>query len=70
VAVISMGVILVTVVVQGALAPKEARGSLDSVNLLVINDGIFQAIGVISFGKCFLPTIYHYYLVFFIWKEY
>ncbi|KAK3343735.1 transmembrane amino acid transporter [Lasiosphaeria hispida] len=49
-ALISMGVIVVTVVVQGILAPAESRGSLNTWNLLVINDGIFQAIGVISFA--------------------
>lgn len=48
-ALISMIVILVTVVVQGALVPKEDRGSF-STPLLTINDGIFQAIGVISFA--------------------
>ncbi|KAK0634997.1 transmembrane amino acid transporter protein-domain-containing protein [Bombardia bombarda] len=49
-ALISMAVIIVTVVVQGVLAPSEDRGSLNDWNLLVINDGIFQAIGVISFA--------------------
>ncbi|KAK0704950.1 transmembrane amino acid transporter [Lasiosphaeris hirsuta] len=49
-ALISMGVIVVTVIVQGILAPAESRGSLNTWNLLVINDGIFQAIGVISFA--------------------
>jgi sodium-coupled neutral amino acid transporter 11 len=51
-ALISMGVIVVTVVVQGALTPRELRGSFGK-NELVINDGIFQAIGVISFGVWF-----------------
>ena len=50
-ALVSMGVIVVTVVVQGILAPQESRGQLNTWNLLVINDGVFQAIGVISFGK-------------------
>lgn len=44
-----MSVIVITVVVQGILTPREQRGSFDK-SLLVINDGIFQAIGVISFG--------------------
>ena len=44
-----MAVILVTVVVQGFLAPAESRGSLNTPELTV-NSGIFQAIGVISFG--------------------
>ncbi|KAI1506535.1 transmembrane amino acid transporter family protein [Biscogniauxia marginata] len=48
-ALISMGVILVTVVTQSALTPAEERGSF-STPLLTINDGIFQAIGVISFA--------------------
>ncbi|KAK3321034.1 transmembrane amino acid transporter [Cercophora scortea] len=49
-ALISMAVIIVTVVVQGALAPSEDRGQLGDWHLLIINDGIFQAIGVISFA--------------------
>ncbi|KAK5658597.1 hypothetical protein OQA88_1990 [Cercophora sp. LCS_1] len=49
-ALVSMGIIVVTVVVQGMLAPAEARGSLNTFNLLVINDGFFQAVGVISFA--------------------
>ena len=44
-----MGVICVTVVVQGVLAPDEDRGEFTA-ELLTINTGIFQAIGVISFG--------------------
>ncbi|KAK8039220.1 aspartic peptidase domain-containing protein [Apiospora rasikravindrae] len=48
-ALISMGVICVTVVVQGALAPDEDRGVFTP-PLLTINTGIFQAIGVISFA--------------------
>ncbi len=44
-----MLVILFTVVVQGALTPRADRGSF-SLPLLTINSGIFQAIGVISFG--------------------
>ena len=45
-----MAVIVVTVVVQGMAVPAEERGTLRDWRLLVINDGIFQAIGVISFG--------------------
>lgn len=52
-ALISMGIIVFTVVVQGILTPAELKGELHTWNLLVINDGIFQAIGVISFGKIF-----------------
>ncbi|KAI0426311.1 transmembrane amino acid transporter family protein [Xylaria sp. FL1042] len=48
-ALISMGIIVTTVVIQGALTPLEERGSFTT-PLLTINDGIFQAIGVISFA--------------------
>ncbi|KAL3427677.1 transmembrane amino acid transporter [Phlyctema vagabunda] len=48
-ALISMMVILFTVVIQGVLTPTEERGSFDS-SLLLINGGVFQAIGVISFA--------------------
>lgn len=57
-ALISMGVICVTVVVQGALAPDADRGEFTP-QLLTINTGIFQAIGVISFGTvCYLPNTF------------
>ncbi|KAI1766575.1 transmembrane amino acid transporter protein-domain-containing protein [Hypoxylon sp. FL1150] len=48
-ALISMGVILVTVVVQSVLTPAENRGSFTT-SLLTVNDGFFQAVGVISFA--------------------
>ncbi|KAI1428807.1 transmembrane amino acid transporter family protein [Xylaria sp. FL1777] len=48
-ALISMGIIVTTVVIQGALTPLENRGSFTT-PLLTVNDGIFQAIGVISFA--------------------
>ncbi len=48
-ALISMVIILVTVIVKGFTVPAEARGSF-STPLLTVNTGIFQAIGVISFG--------------------
>ena len=44
-----MAVIVVTVLVQGALVPAADRGQF-STPLLTVNSGIFQAIGVISFG--------------------
>jgi sodium-coupled neutral amino acid transporter 11 len=44
-----MVVILFTVVTQGILVPSSARGSFNT-PLLTINNGVFQAIGVISFG--------------------
>lgn len=50
-----MIVIIVTVVVQGIMTPSEARGSF-STPLLTVNTGIFQAIGVISFGRHTGPT--------------
>lgn len=48
-ALISMLIIVITVIVQGFLAPPEDRGGF-STPLLTVNTGIFQAIGVISFG--------------------
>lgn len=45
-----MIVILITVLVQGPIAPSNTKGSID-ISLLFVNDGIFQAIGVISFGE-------------------
>jgi hypothetical protein len=45
-------IILFTVVTQGFFVPAESRGTFDT-SLLTINDGIFQAIGVISFGMLF-----------------
>lgn len=56
-----MAVILVTVLVQGGLAPEADKGTLASWNLLIINDGIFQAIGVISFGMS-CPFFFSAYL--------
>jgi sodium-coupled neutral amino acid transporter 11 len=44
-----MMVILITVVTQGFTVPAESRGTF-GLRLLTINDGVFQAIGVISFG--------------------
>ncbi|GAB1312962.1 hypothetical protein MFIFM68171_03172 [Madurella fahalii] len=49
-ALVSMAVIVVTVVVQGMFVPMEDRGALRDWKMLVVNDGIFQAIGVISFA--------------------
>ncbi|EXJ59114.1 hypothetical protein A1O7_06545 [Cladophialophora yegresii CBS 114405] len=47
-ALISMLVIIVTVVTQGASVDPELRGNLKG--LLFVNDGFFQAVGVISFA--------------------
>lgn len=51
-ALIGMLVIVSTVLIQGFFVPSESRGSF-STPLLTVNGGIFQAIGVISFGKSF-----------------
>lgn len=48
-ALISMIVIIVTIIVQGGKVPPEDRGDLKG--SLFIRNGVFQAIGVISFGK-------------------
>ena len=48
-ALISMLVIIVTVITQGVRVPADLRGQLKG--SLLVNDGFFQAIGVISFGK-------------------
>ncbi|KAI1809035.1 transmembrane amino acid transporter family protein [Poronia punctata] len=48
-ALMSMAIIVATVVIQAALTPSEDRGTF-STPLLTVNDGIFQAIGVISFA--------------------
>ena len=52
-ALISMLVIIVTVITQGATVDPELRGNLRG--SLGIKDGIFQAIGVISFGNISVP---------------
>lgn len=51
-----MIVIIVTVLTQGYSVPKEMKGQITG--SLIINDGVFQAIGVISFGSFppYLPT--------------
>lgn len=43
-----MGIIIVTVVTQSFRVPAESRGQLRGG--ILIHDGIFEAIGVISFG--------------------
>jgi sodium-coupled neutral amino acid transporter 11 len=48
-ALIGMLTIVVTVLVQGILTPSSERGKFTLPDL-TINGGIFQAIGVISFG--------------------
>lgn len=48
-----MVIIIVTVVTQGAVVDPELKGNLTG--LLFVNNGFFQAVGVISFGMQ-LPT--------------
>lgn len=45
-----MLIIVVTVLIEGLLVPSKERGGF-SLPILTINGGIFQAIGVISFGQ-------------------
>ncbi|EME83743.1 uncharacterized protein MYCFIDRAFT_162656 [Pseudocercospora fijiensis CIRAD86] len=47
-ALISMLIIILTIVVQGSLAPSDVKGPIKG--SLLINSGVFQAIGVISFA--------------------
>jgi sodium-coupled neutral amino acid transporter 11 len=44
-----MLVIIVTVVTQGVVVDPDLRGNVKG--LLFVNDGFFQAVGVISFGQ-------------------
>ena len=50
-----MVVIIVTVITQGVRVPSDLRGGLRG--SLFVKEGVFQAIGVISFGR-------HYKLVY------
>lgn len=56
-ALISMLIIIVTVLTQGAMVAPEERGTFDG--YLFINSGVFQAIGVISFGTFRLQVLQH-----------
>jgi sodium-coupled neutral amino acid transporter 11 len=47
-ALISMLIIIVTILTQGAVVDSDLRGNVRG--LLFVNDGFFQAVGVISFG--------------------
>lgn len=49
-ALISMLIIVLTVITQGFTVPEDMKGKLGK-DMLLINDGVFQAIGVISFGS-------------------
>jgi sodium-coupled neutral amino acid transporter 11 len=48
-ALFSMLIIVITVITQGPRVPAEMKGPIKG--SLIINNGVFQAIGVISFGK-------------------
>ena len=48
-ALISMSVIIITVIIQGGRVSPDLRGDLKG--SLFIRSGVFQAIGVISFGR-------------------
>lgn len=48
-ALFSMLIIVVTVITQGPRVPAEMKGPIRG--SLIINNGVFQAIGVISFGE-------------------
>lgn len=48
-ALISMVVIIITVITQGVRVPSDLRGRLTG--SLFVKEGVFQAIGVISFGR-------------------
>ncbi|KAK9455829.1 transmembrane amino acid transporter protein-domain-containing protein [Dipodascopsis uninucleata] len=49
-ALVSMLVIIVSVIIQGIRTPVDERGSFSSKSLLILNSGVFQGIGVISFA--------------------
>ncbi|KAI5212137.1 putative amino acid transporter [Aureobasidium subglaciale] len=49
-ALFSMLIIVITVITQGPSVPAEMKGPIKG--SLIINNGVFQAIGVISFGTC------------------
>ena len=53
-ALVSMLIIIVTVLTQGPRVPSDLKGKLRG--SILINSGIFQAIGVISFGNALLPA--------------
>lgn len=62
-ALISMLIILITVITQGFRIPNESKGEIRG--SLVINGGVFQAIGVISFGT-FMYSMFSKHKAYFI----
>lgn len=59
-ALVSMLIIIVTVISQGVRIPADLRGQLKG--SLLVNDGFFQAIGVISFGNNLLYHLFQHML--------
>lgn len=55
-ALISMVVIIVTVITQGARVPSESRG--DVRGHLFVSDGFFRAVAVISFGRLITISVH------------
>lgn len=51
-ALLSMTIIIVTIITQGARVPQSLRGTFEG--SMLVKNGIAQAIGVISFGQKFL----------------
>lgn len=50
-----MLIILITVLTQGPTVPQNMKGKISG--SLIINDGVFQAVGVISFGNYMILEI-------------
>ena len=48
-ALVSMLIIIITILTQGVRVPQDLRGGIKG--NLFINEGVFQAVGVISFGE-------------------
>jgi hypothetical protein len=52
-----MLVIIITIITQGVRVPADLKGHVQG--SLFVNDGFFQAIGVISFGNNSMPLSRH-----------
>lgn len=50
-----MLVIIITIITQGVWVPADLKGHVQG--SLFVNDGFFQAIGVISFGNNPIPIL-------------
>ena len=51
-----MFIIVISVITQGARLPPDVKGPIRG--SLFINSGIFQAIGVISFGMTYFLSVF------------